>query len=426
MPLNYRAPKGMKDNVGAQQEELEEIFRLASDLFHLHGYTMISTPILEPAGLFFRTIGEASDIVKKEMYSFEDRGGEVLALRPEGTAPIMRAYLEEGLSSRGLPQKLFYYGPMFRRERPQAGRYRQFHQVGAEVLGSDSPLADAEIISISAKLFRTLGVQDYTLLLNSLGCRKCQKDYLAALRPYLDEVKDDLCEQCLVRAEQSPLRVFDCKEASCQEALSHAPMIVDFLCADCGRHFGELQEYLDLIDIEYRVEPLLARGLDYYSRTAFEYRFDELGAKSTVSAGGRYDYLAEELGGPPTPGVGFSLGVERLLILLHSRDKTLPETYGLDVYVAPAGASYRKAALLILERLRGANIKSDTDFLDRSLKAQMRAAHHLGVKLVLIVGEEEKERRAVVLRDLEKKEQWEVPVDDIEREVKSFLEEEES
>ncbi|MDD5447957.1 MAG: histidine--tRNA ligase [Actinomycetota bacterium] len=412
----------MKDNVGSQQEELEEIFRLSSDLFRLHGYMMISTPILEPAGLFTRTIGEASDIVKKEMYSFEDRGGEVLALRPEGTAPIMRAYLEGGLKSRGLPQKLFYYGPMFRRERPQAGRYRQFHQVGAEVLGSDSPLADAEIISISAKLFGALGVQDYTLLLNSLGCRKCQKDYLAILCPYLEEVKEDLCEQCLVRARQSPLRIFDCKEASCQDALSHAPMIVDFLCEGCGRHFSELQEYLDLMGINYRVEPLLARGLDYYSRTAFEYQFDELGAKSTVSAGGRYDYLAEELGGSPTPGVGFSLGVERLLILLRSRGKTPLKAYGLDVYVAPASASYKKAALLILERLRSAKIRSDTDFLDRSLKAQMRAADRLGAKLVLIVGEEERQRNVVVLRDLAGKKQWEIPVEDIEREVNNFLE----
>jgi histidyl-tRNA synthetase len=421
--LRYRAPKGTNDLVYPESERTERVLELAGEILTLHGYRRISTPIFENTELFKRSIGEDTDIVTKEMYTFDDHGGESLTLRPEGTAPVIRAYLERGLFSQGLPQKLFYFGPMFRRERPQAGRFRQFNQIGAEAIGSSDPLIDAEIISISAALFQRLGLERYSLALNSVGCRRCRPGYREVLTEYLEEIAPSLCEQCRKRAKANPMRVFDCKEETCRESLSDAPAIADHICPECRDHFAEVVAGLELLKVPFEVDLRLVRGLDYYTKTAFEFQFEGLGAQNAVSAGGRYDYLAEELGGPPTPGVGFSMGVERLMISLDAEGRGIFEELNQpSVFIAGVEGVDRSRLFSILKEIREAGIRADGDFLGRSLKAQMKQADRLGAKLALIIGGEELERGEVALRDLGRSEQWNVPVGDTVSEVKKFLE----
>lgn len=411
MELKYSAPKGTNDSTYPESEKVRQLILLACGLFELNGYRLITTPVLESTDLFIRSIGRDSDIVSKEMYTFEDQGGDFLTMRPEGTAPVIRAYLERSLSSRGLPQKLYYYGPMFRRERPQAGRYRQFNQIGAELIGSKDPVADAEIISISSTLFRELKLERFKLNINSVGCRECRKEYLAALTGELDKISGDLCDQCRKRLVQNPMRVFDCKEERCIKALGSVSGISGYLCQSCSGHFQSVLSNLDVMGIEYVRNDRLVRGLDYYTGTAFEFQFEGLGAQNTVSAGGRYDYLVEELGGTPTGGVGFSLGIERLLLAIEAEKAEPFAVRGVTAFVASVdveGSEILKA----LQKVREAGISADTDFLDRSLKAQMKHANRLGARFVVIVGGEEHKGGQVVLRDLEASEQWTVGIDE--------------
>lgn len=412
MDLKYSAPKGTNDSIYPESEKVRQLILLACDLFELNGYRLIATPVLESADLFIRSIGRDSDIVTKEMYTFEDQGGQLLTMRPEGTAPVIRAYLERSLFSRGLPQKLYYYGPMFRRERPQAGRYRQFHQIGAELIGSADPAADAEIISISSTLFRELKLEKFNLNINSVGCRECRKEYLVFLKKELEGIRDGLCEQCRRRIGQNPMRVFDCKEERCVKALSSIAGISGYLCRSCSDHFQSVLSCLDVMGIKYELNDRLVRGLDYYTGTAFEFQFDGLGAQNTVSAGGRYDYLVEELGGTPTGGVGFSLGIERLLLAIEA-EKADPFTVpGITVFVANVGAEGSEI-LKVLQDIRHAGISADTDFLGRSLKSQMKHANRLGAGFVVIIGGEEHKGGKVVLRDLGASEQWVVGLDEV-------------
>lgn len=421
MEPKYRAPRGTTDVVYPASEKVESLVAFCCGVLMLHGYRRITTPILESSELFERSIGEETDIVKKEMYTFADRGGEILSLRPEGTAPVMRAYLERGLYSAGLPQKLFYHGPMFRRERPQAGRFRQFLQVGAEAIGSEDPLIDAEIISVSDIVFRGLGLERYRLVVNSVGCSGCRPAYARSLSSFLEGVSSSLCEQCRRRASTNPMRVFDCKEERCGEALAGAPVIGGQVCGGCGEHFQEVQGGLERLSVPFTVDDRLVRGLDYYTKTAFEFSFEGLGAQNAVSAGGRYDYLALELGGPPAPGVGFSLGVERLVMALDAEglDPFVPR--GLDVFVAAAGGVDRERVIDMLARLRSEGISADTDFLRRGLKSQMKHADRLGARLVLLMGGEELERGEVVLRDLGLSKQRTVALEDVTSSVKESL-----
>ena len=420
--LRYRAPKGTNDLVFPGSERTERVLSLAGEILTLHGYRRISTPIFENTELFKRSIGEDTDIVTKEMYTFEDHSGESLTMRPEGTAPVVRAYLERGLYSEGLPQKLFYFGPMFRRERPQAGRFRQFYQIGAEAIGSADPLIDAEIISISAVLFGKLGLERYRLVLNSVGCRQCRPAYRDVLTAYLEGIGPSLCEQCRKRAKTNPMRVFDCKEEGCQEILSGAPAIAEHICPECMEHFEGVMAGLEVLEVPFSIDSRLVRGLDYYTKTAFEFQFEGLGAQNAVSAGGRYDYLAEELGGPPTPGVGFSMGVERLMMSLDAEGQQLFKPQGLDVFVVGVEGVDRARVFSLLARVRSEGISADTDFLGRSLKAQMKQADRLGARLVIIIGGEELERGEVALRDLRRSEQWNVPISDAVSEVRQFTE----
>jgi histidyl-tRNA synthetase len=420
--LTYRAPRGTSDLLYPESEKVQRVLDIASDVLSLRGFRRISTPILESTDLFTRSIGEATDIVTKEMYTFQDQGGESLTLRPEGTAPVIRAYLERGLKSRGLPQKLYYVGPMFRRERPQAGRFRQFHQVGAEAIGSKDPFLDAEIISISEALFKRLGLCDYELVVNSVGCGECRPSYVRMLSGFLEGISEQLCDECKRRSGESPMRVFDCKDESCREALSGAPAIGEQLCPGCREHFDAVLGYLGRLGIGFRVDERLVRGLDYYTNTAFEFEFERLGAQNTVSAGGRYDYLAEQLGGPETPGVGFSLGIERLMMALEAEELDPFEPDRLDVFVAGAPGADRGRMLDILEALRGAGIRADADFMERGLKAQMKQADRLRARLVVIIGKDELERGEVTFRDLDESRQWQVSLAEMISELGDFLE----
>lgn len=421
MAGRYRAPRGTYDLVFPESEKVDSVVRLACDVMSRFGYRRIETPVIEDTDVFTRTIGEDTDIVRKEMYTFEDRSGESLTLRPEGTAGVMRAFLERGLASRGLPQKLFYSGPMFRRERPQAGRYRQFYQVGAEVIGSDDPFADAEIVAISSRLFGELGLKRYRLLLNSVGCARCRPDYVASLSSFLGRLADVLCEECARRSEHNPLRVFDCKNESCRRALDGAPTTGSMLCPRCREHFDSVARHLDGMDVGFEVDDRLVRGLDYYTNTAFEYQFEGLGAQNTVSGGGRYDYLAEELGGPPTPGVGFSLGIERLMLAIEAQELEPFGQRGLDVFIIVVPGVDRRRALAVLDEARKAGLSADVDMMERGMKAQMKQADRLRARLAVIIGPDELEKGEVAVRDLEASDQWSSPLEGLIESVRNRL-----
>jgi len=421
MALKYRAPRGTYDLTYPASEKFAAVVDAACEVMALYGYERIVTPLIESTELFERSIGASTDIVTKEMYSFEDRGGEWLTLRPEGTAPVVRAFLEQGLASRGLPQKLYYAGPMFRRERPQAGRFRQFFQIGAEAIGSRDAFLDAEIIAISDHLFKRLGLEGYTLLLNSVGCSNCRPDYIAQLGEFLTRVRDSLCEDCRRRATENPLRVFDCKKESCRKALEEAPGMGDALCGDCSEHFDEVRHHLELMAIPFGIDERMVRGLDYYTNTAFEFQFEGLGAQNTVSGGGRYDYLAQELGGPETPGVGYSLGIERLIMVIEAQGLDPCKPPRLDLYVARAPGADRDRVLEILTEMRRSGVSADADVMDRGLKAQMKQADRLRARLVMIIGPDELERGEATVRDLDRSEQWTVPIGEAASRVKGFL-----
>ena len=421
MALKYRAPRGTNDLTYPSSEKFTAVVEAACGIMSLYGYQRIVTPIIESTDLFRRSIGESTDIVTKEMYSFEDRGGEWLTLRPEGTAPVVRAFLEQGLASKGLPQKLYYAGPMFRRERPQAGRFRQFFQIGAEAIGSRDPFGDAEIIAISDHLFKHLGLEGYSLLLNSVGCSDCRPAYVAQLGEFLTRVRDSLCVDCKRRADENPLRVFDCKNESCRQAVAEAPGIGDALCPDCTEHFDGVKRHLERMSIPFGIDPRMVRGLDYYTNTAFEFQFEGLGAQNTVSGGGRYDYLAEELGGPATPGVGYSLGIERLIMVIQAQGLDPFNPPGLDLYVAGAPGTDRDRLLEILMEMRRAGVSADADTMERGLKAQMKQADRLRARLVMIIGPDELERGEATVRDLDRSEQWTVPIKQATPRVKDYL-----
>ncbi|PKQ28849.1 MAG: histidine--tRNA ligase [Candidatus Anoxymicrobium japonicum] len=419
--MKYRAPKGTFDLVYPDSEKANWLVRSACEVMALYGYERIITPIIESADLFRRGIGDDSDIVTKEMYSFEDQGGESLTLRPEGTAPVARAFIERGLASRGLPQKLYYAGPMFRRERPQAGRFRQFFQVGAEAIGSVDPFIDAEIIAISDHLFKRLGLSGYTLFLNNVGCGECRPKYMSRLSEFLGAVIPALCGECQRRASLNPLRVLDCKNGSCRRAVADAPTMGSYLCGRCRENFDAVMMSLDRLSITFEIDERMVRGLDYYTGTAFEFQFEGLGAQNTVSAGGRYDYLIEQLGGPPTPGVGYSLGVERLVMALDAQGLDPCERLRLDLFIAGAPGVDRDRLLDILARAREEGISADTDVMGRGLKAQMKQADRMRARLVLIIGPDELERGEVTVRDLDASEQWQIPVEMVIEKVIDFL-----
>lgn len=407
-----QAPRGMRDILPGEVERWQAVEALIRDLAARYGFGEIRTPLLEHTEVFQRTVGEATDMVEKEMYTFADRGGRSLALRPEGTAAVMRAYLQHGGASWPQPVKLYYIAPMFRYDRPQAGRYRQHVQFGAEIIGAPGPEADAEVLSMPIRLMEALGLQNIEVRLNSVGDAACRPRYLEALRAHFAGHRDALCADCQRRLEVNPLRVLDCKRARCHAVAREAPPIFGFLDPACRAHLEGVQGHFEALGIGYVLDPFIVRGLDYYTRTAVEVFSGRLGAQNAMFGGGRYDGLAEHLGGRPTPGVGFGFGLERLLLVLEQEGLALPGVSRTPfAYVVSVGEAGRTAGARLAEDLRLAGVPTERDLLGRAVQAQMRAADRLGARLALIQGEEELAAGAVTVKDLASGEARRVPRD---------------
>jgi histidyl-tRNA synthetase len=396
----FEAPRGTHDILPQDQPLWRLVTDEAERLCSLYGYRPIQTPAFEDTALFQRTSGAGSDVVQKEMYTFEDRGGRSLTLRPEGTAPIARAYLEHGLHREGQPVKLYTIAPMYRYSAPQRGRYREHWQLSVEAIGSADPAIDAELIQLYAELLARLGVTEYRLLLNSIGDEKCRPAYVKRLTAWLDEHADVLDEDARQKRATNPLRVFDVKSPDVQEALAQAPKIGDALCDECRAHFEAVQAHLENYAVEFTLEPTLVRGLDYYTRTAFEFVDEAIGAQSAIVGGGRYDGLIEELGGPPTPGIGFGAGIERLLLSLEAAGVTAPSEE-LDVFVALHESEDKPRVLPLVQELRRQGLSAELDYADRSLKGQLTHARRLGARAIVEWGPERSTVRRPGQRDEE-------------------------
>ena len=416
--MKYRAIKGVKDILPGETEKWYFIEKNARDLFETFGFSEIRIPIIEKTALFARGIGETTDIVEKEMYSFEDKGGESITLRPEGTASVVRAYIEHGLYNNHSLTKLYYMGPMFRHERPQAGRYRQFYQIGAEIFGEDSPSIDADIITLLMDLFKRLGLNNIELQLNSLGCERCRPVFRESLVDFLKKRLPMLCEDCNRRFERNPLRVLDCKSKTCSEVMRDSPGMEGSRCEKCQRHLDGVIEYLLIAGIRYILNPRLARGLDYYTRTTFEITDKRLGAQNAIAGGGRYDSLVKDFGGPQISAIGFAIGVERIVSLIDMGDKVIPGS-SPEVYIAALGEEANQKAFDLLRQIRLRGIRCETSYSDqrfvpkKSLKSQMKKANQYGVSYTLIIGDNELRNGKVILRDMKKAEQEEVDIEDI-------------
>lgn len=409
--------KGFSDILPGEVELWQFVEEKAREVFARYNFAEIRIPILEKTELFSRSLGETTDIVEKEMYTFADQDakGSLLTLRPEGTAGVVRAYIEAELYKVEPVRRLFYLGPMFRRERPQKGRLRQFYQIGVEVLGRGDPFVDAEILLLLNDFFWLTGLDSLTLELNSLGCVQCRPRYRQKLLAYLHERARSLCPNCQRRMERNPLRVLDCKEEGCFEATRQAPSILHYLCEECRNHFTTVERLVRETRLEYRLNPRMVRGLDYYCRTTFEWTSSRLGAQNTVAAGGRYDGLVEDLGGPPTPGVGFAMGMERLTLLLEMKETQRPVRP--DLYLVWVGTAARSWAFPVVHRLRRRGMRVEMEGEEKSLKSQMRRADKLGVSFVLIVGDDELKHGRGILRNMDTKEQIEVSLQRVEEEL---------
>ncbi|HUE38820.1 MAG TPA: histidine--tRNA ligase [Candidatus Binatia bacterium] len=403
--MKINAVKGFRDVLPGETEVWRRLEEEARRLFDRYGYSEIRIPIVERTELFARSAGETSDIVEKQMYTFEDVDGTSLTLRPEGTASVARAYIENGLYGREPVSKLFYLGPMFRRERPQKGRLRQFHQIGAEVLGRDDPLVDAELLVLLAEYFSSLGLATAHIELNSLGDANCRPAYREELRRWALAHRDILCADCNRRLEKNPLRILDCKEDA--EKTRDAPLIADHLCAPCAEHFRAVRAHLDAESVSVTINPRMVRGLDYYCRTAFEIVAEGLGAQNAIGGGGRYDGLVSSLDGPAVAGVGFALGIERLMLALHGAEAAS----GFDLFIAPLGERAEARAFHLARELRRLGLRLEIEPGRKSLKSHMRRADKLGAAHVLIVGDDELARGTIMLRNLRSQSQVEMPLD---------------
>lgn len=387
--------KGMNDILPGEVETWQFLESAARRVFALHGFSEIRVPVVEKTELFRRSIGETTDIVEKEMYTFVDKGGTSLTLRPEGTASVMRAFIEHKLYAADPVAKLYYMGPMFRYERPQKGRYRQFHQIGVEAVGVDDPRIDAQILAMLCQFFDDIGLDELELQINSLGCPECRPAYRRQLVAFLEARLGELCDDCRRRFTSNPLRVLDCKAAGCREATVEAPAMLDHLCGSCDDHFAEVRTHLDAVGTPYAVNRRMVRGLDYYTRTTFEMVTANLGAQNAVAAGGRYDGLVRELGGPALPGIGFAMGVERLALLLGDKRQARQSP---ALFVAALGDAAQGRAFVLMHQMQRQGLRVEIDYQGRSLKAQMRRADKLAAPLVLIIGEDELARGVGQLR----------------------------
>jgi len=396
----FQAPRGTTDLLPAEQRYWRYIESKAVELAQRYGFGRIDTPVFEDSDLFVRSVGEGTDIVEKEMYTFEDRGGDSVTLRPEGTAPVCRAYLEHGMHNLPQPVRLYYFCPVFRYERPQAGRFREHHQFGAEVLGDPDPSVDAEVIDLAWQLMLSLGLRDISLLVNSIGDSQCRPGYIAELKSYFSGYHDILCADCRVRLVRNPLRLLDCKVETCHALGDDAPRSADHLCSDCQDHWDKLQTYLAAMEIPYRVDHRLVRGLDYYTRTVFEVQPDDGGSQSTICGGGRYDGLIQSLGGRDTPGIGFATGMERLALNLKRSEAAVPHEPAPKYLVVNVGETARSAAVDLAAKLRRAGVGAILASGSRGLRGQLRQANALEIPYALILGDDEIQRGEVVIRDM--------------------------
>lgn len=393
-------PKGTKDCLPQDSYKWQAIEKTAREVANDFGFKEIRTPTFEHTEVFLRGIGDTTDVVNKEMYTFLDKGDRSVTLKPEGTSGVARAFVEKGLYSGPLPVKLYYITPCFRYERPQAGRLREFHQFGVEFFGSERPSADAEVIVAAKTFLEKMGITGLKLYINSIGCKTCRAEFNKALKDYLKSRLDEMCPVCRERYEKNPLRILDCKEEGCKNICKDAPKIIDYLCDDCANHFEEVKKYLTLSGIEYEVDPYIVRGLDYYTKTVFEFVSTSIGAQGTVCGGGRYDGLIEEFGGSHVPGVGFGLGLERLLIVSEALGKTFEDNTKPDIYFATMGEEEYKKAFVTANELRSGGIKAELDHEGRSLKAQFKYADKIGAKYVAVIGSDELNRGEVSLKNM--------------------------
>ena len=417
-----KAPRGTKDITPKDAYKWNYVENKFREICSLFGYEEMRTPVFEHTELFKRSVGDTTDIVQKEMYSFTDKGGRDITLKPEGTAGVVRAFIENKLYADTQPTKLFYITPCFRYERPQAGRQRQFHQFGIEALGSDKPSLDAEVIALAVQFFTEVGLKDLAVSINSVGCPTCRAEYNARLKEYLYAKSDVLCETCLERKDKNPMRVIDCKNPTCKENLNDIPFMVDHICDDCKDHFEKLQTYLKEMDINFVVDKTIVRGLDYYKKTAFEIISNDIGSQSTVCGGGRYDGLVEQLGGPKgVSGIGFALGAERLLLTMENNNIEIENPYATDIFIVTIGDEAKTKSFKLLKDLRTNHISAENDHLDRSVKAQFKYSDKINAKFTIVIGDDELANDTATLKNMSTSEQTTIKLSEIVQELKSRM-----
>ncbi|MGN0453757.1 MAG: histidine--tRNA ligase [Ruminococcus sp.] len=412
MELITKKIKGTEDVLPKESYKwqfVEDIMRKESQSY---GFKEIRTPVFEHTNLFSRGVGQTTDVVQKEMYTFDTKGGESVTLRPEGTAGAARAVLEHGVLNEGLPVKASYFVSCYRYEKPQAGRLREFHQFGLEEYGTSDPIADAELICAAQSIFDRLQIRDIHLEINSIGCPRCRKEYHKALREYFEQYKDKLCETCLSRLEKNPMRILDCKSPEDKEIAKNAPKVTDYLCEECQEHFQQVKSYLDCAGVEYTVNPTIVRGLDYYTKTVFEFVTDYIGAQGTVCGGGRYDGLIEELGGKHVPSLGFAMGMERLLMLMEKQGIEIPAPSSCDLYIAPLGEEAKKKAFALVGKVRESGLFAETDVVSRGLRAQMKYADKIGARFSIVLGDDEITKGEAVVKDMETGQQTKISLNE--------------
>lgn len=412
-----KAPRGTKDVLPSEAYKWQYLENMIREICADFGFKEIRTPGFEHTELFLRGVGESTDIVRKEMYTFNDKSGRSITLKPEGTSPAVRAFVEHNLYAETMPVKIYYITPVYRYERPQSGRLREHHQFGIEMFGSHDALADAEVISVAMTLLNKLGLKNLELNINSIGCPNCRREYNKALKEFLGENIENLCDDCKERYKINPMRVLDCKVESCKRILKDAPLMLNYLCDDCKDHFESLQSYLKEAGFNFVINPKIVRGLDYYTKTAFEIISNDIGAQGTVCGGGRYDGLVEECGGPSVPGVGFGLGLERLLLTLENSGIEIPAPKRPDLFICTIGNEAKKYAFSMATKLRSLGISVEIDNMGRSLKAQMKYANKLNVRYTIILGEDELKNNKVKLKNMDTGEESAIELDKIYDEI---------
>ena len=411
MALNIKRPNGTEDVLPKDVHRWHTVEKSARETAESFGFSEIRIPTFENTELFQRSVGETTDVVQKEMYTVMAKETK-FTLRPEGTAGTIRAMLQNGLLNEALPQRVYYILSCFRHERPQAGRLREFHQFGLEMAGSSAPSADAEVISLAKNILDRLGLKNIELYINSIGCPTCRAKYHKALRSYFEDRKEKLCDTCLERLEKNPMRILDCKSPICQEVAKDAPVILDYLCEECSEHFDKLKKYLTNLKIDYKVNPKIVRGLDYYTKTVFEFVTTEIGAQGTVCGGGRYDGLIEQLGGQPTSALGFAMGIERLLLVMDKQKCDFLTAKKCDIYFATMGENALEKAMNITHELREFGYRAEFDLMGRGIKAQMKYANKIGSVFTAVIGDNELESGKVKIKDMEKGSEIEIALDD--------------